>query len=187
MAEKKKARSASKAKSLDYIDYAKGIGILLVMLGHVNLVVPDSNHIAHYFVRLIYSFHMPLFFVITGFLLGYKDSISKKDTVPALKAGRLFMHIMVPYYLYSVLFILVYYYRYGNEDDHITGMITATWTTMGNAPLWFLSTLFFARLLFHFLNYKLKLDTRVILLISSWQMLLINLREHGEHLETVEK
>lgn len=166
MAEKKNAgdmsRSAAKRQSLDHVDYAKAIGILLVVLGHVNLVIPKSDHTFYSLVRIIYSFHMPLFFVITGFLLGYKDSISKKDAVPALKAGRLFVRLMVPYFIYSAIYILVSYYRYGNADDHIGAMITATWTTMGNAPLWFLATLFFARLVFHFLRYKLRLDARVI-------------------------
>lgn len=176
MSEKKKVRnnnrSAVKRSSLDYVDYAKGFGILLVMLGHVNLVVPKSNHLAHYFVQLIYSFHMPLFFVITGFLLGYKDSTLPKGTVPALKVGKLFLRLMVPYYIYSVVYILIGIYRYGYTDEYLTDMITAVWTTMGSAPLWFLSTLFFARLLFHFLKYKLKLDTRAILLGALYASLL---------------
>ncbi|SFB72346.1 acyltransferase family protein [Ruminococcus albus] len=172
MAEKKKVRNIIRSVPLDYVDYAKGFGILLVMLGHVNLVVPKSNHLAHYFVQLIYSFHMPLFFVITGFLLGYKDSFLKKDTAPALKAGRLFVRLMIPYYIYSVIYILIGNYRYGYTDEYLSDMITAVWTTMGSAPLWFLSTLFFARLLFHFLKYKLKLDTRAILLGALYASLL---------------
>lgn len=43
---------------IDYIDIAKGIGILLVLWGH--LYVCDYVHSA------IYLFHMPLFFFISG-------------------------------------------------------------------------------------------------------------------------
>ncbi len=46
-------------KRLNYIDVAKGIGMLLVVIGHC------SNTIAN---QYIYSFHMPLFFIITGIL-----------------------------------------------------------------------------------------------------------------------
>jgi fucose 4-O-acetylase-like acetyltransferase len=43
------------------IDFIKSIGILLVVLGHINSP----------FGKFIYSFHMPLFFIISGaFILG---------------------------------------------------------------------------------------------------------------------
>ena len=41
-----------------YLDIAKGIGILLVVLGHLNLEFVFKN--------IIYSFHMPLFFYLGG-------------------------------------------------------------------------------------------------------------------------
>lgn len=47
-------------KRLDYIDYTKGFGILLVILGHI---YDTSNPIKIW----LYSFHMPLFFIISGF------------------------------------------------------------------------------------------------------------------------
>ncbi|MRX11107.1 acyltransferase family protein [Pseudoduganella sp. FT25W] len=47
------------------IDIAKGIGILLVALGH-NWVISRANGLAY---RMIYSFHMPLFFLLAGVFL----------------------------------------------------------------------------------------------------------------------
>ena len=44
-------------KRLDYLDIAKGIGILLVVLGHIY----GNNNVFHVW---IYSFHMPLFYFI---------------------------------------------------------------------------------------------------------------------------
>lgn len=44
----------------EYIDIAKGIGILLVVWAHILLV-----GVSH---RVIYAFHMPLFFMISGML-----------------------------------------------------------------------------------------------------------------------
>ena len=48
-------------KRVLYIDIAKGIGILLVVLAHNDL---SGYH--PYLHRLIYAFHMPLFFFLSG-------------------------------------------------------------------------------------------------------------------------
>ena len=154
---------AESQKRLDFIDYVKALGILLVILGHTNLVVENDNRIAVYFFKVIYSFHMPLFFVVTGLLMGYKDAKLKADSSPPLKAGKLFMRLMVPYYLYSAVYMLVEYFFYGHDAKRLQDMLTATLTTCGNAPLWFLATMFFARLLFHLLKYTIKADIKTIL------------------------
>lgn len=52
-----------------YIDVAKGIGIILVVLGHC-LAYGCQNQ----FFRFIYSFHMPLFFFLSGYVFRSKDS-----------------------------------------------------------------------------------------------------------------
>lgn len=63
---------------LYWIDFAKTIGLLLMILGHGNMVNDE-------FRCYIYSFHMPLFFIISGLLTrtpngGVKLSqVSKKN------------------------------------------------------------------------------------------------------------
>jgi fucose 4-O-acetylase-like acetyltransferase len=47
---------------VEYIDIARGIGILLVALAHA-----DVSLFSPYLHRLIYSFHMPLFFFLSGY------------------------------------------------------------------------------------------------------------------------
>ena len=44
------------------IDYARGIAILLILIGHT---IGMSN----FETKLIYSFHVPLFFIISGMLI----------------------------------------------------------------------------------------------------------------------
>ena len=46
------------AQRLDWLDMAKGIGMILVVYGH-------SYGPSNYYV---YLFHMPLFFILSGFL-----------------------------------------------------------------------------------------------------------------------
>ncbi|MBQ7203696.1 MAG: acyltransferase family protein [Eubacterium sp.] len=62
-----------KIKRYDFIDSSKGIGILLVILGHlISLSSPLELS--------IYSFHMPFFFIVSG-LFARVDGISFIDYV----------------------------------------------------------------------------------------------------------
>lgn len=49
----------TKPKHLNWIDYIKGIGIILVVIGH-------TTDIGDTWRVWIYTFHMPLFFCISG-------------------------------------------------------------------------------------------------------------------------
>ena len=48
-------------KRFDYIDVAKVIGIILVTYAHIK----EKGHD----IALIYSFHLPLFFIVAGITL----------------------------------------------------------------------------------------------------------------------
>lgn len=69
--ERKLRGNSTTIERINYIDIAKGIGILLVVLGHgysnINPVYCWIN-----------SFHMPLFFILTGVLFSIK---SEKELV----------------------------------------------------------------------------------------------------------
>ena len=60
-----------------WIDCIKGIGIFLVVLGHIY----KDNYIGLW----IYSFHMPLFFMLSGYLM-YAKSVDWK----CVGGGKLF-------------------------------------------------------------------------------------------------
>lgn len=58
-------------KHYDWVDYAKGIGIILVVYGHVargvfNAGMMSDEHLFRLVDSIIYSFHMPLFFFLAG-------------------------------------------------------------------------------------------------------------------------
>ena len=75
-------------KRIAYIDVAKGIGILLMILGHTMTSGWGKD--------VIYSFHMPLFFIIGGYLYKEKSvSLSLKNhfrrlVIPYVFAFRIF-------------------------------------------------------------------------------------------------
>lgn len=79
------------------LDITKGIGILLVIIGHCGSI--PYMPIRH----LIFTFHMPLFFLVSGYL--YKA----KNTKEALKKD--FCNLMIPY-LITCLAIILYYFLY---------------------------------------------------------------------------
>ncbi len=76
------------SKRIDWIDIAKGIAILLVIVGHT---VDNPSDVRH----LIFSFHMPLFFILAGFTFKSKPW---KDLL-ATSATRL----LVPYLMVSLI------------------------------------------------------------------------------------
>lgn len=64
---------------LEYLDAAKGLGILLVILGHIYAWNPNINR--KILVTWIYSFHMPLFFIVSGMLIKYKNYCNIKEFI----------------------------------------------------------------------------------------------------------
>lgn len=73
----------------DYIDIAKGLGILTVVWAHIMLV--GWSH------RIIYAFHMPLFFFISGMLFKRDKYTSFVDFLKK-RSKRL----LVPYFIYAI-------------------------------------------------------------------------------------
>ena len=65
-------------RRLTYLDMAKGIGIFLVILGHIEYIREDT-------LKWISSFHMPLFFVIGG-ILAYEKREEGRPLFSALAA-----------------------------------------------------------------------------------------------------
>ncbi|WP_142910595.1 acyltransferase family protein, partial [Klebsiella pneumoniae] len=58
----------------EWVDYAKGFGIVLVVYGHISRGLYNSGIISdtkwfHFIDSLIYSFHMPLFFFLSRLFL----------------------------------------------------------------------------------------------------------------------
>ena len=82
---------------LDWVDYAKGIGIILVVYGHVLIGIYNSKiDIPHSFYdycqKFIYSFHMPLFFFLAGLFYEQKELTTFKNFLFKKELGWIFFH-----------------------------------------------------------------------------------------------
>ena len=82
-------------KRINYTDIAKGIGIILVIFGHTLRGVPGL-------VNFIYSFHVPLFFVISGFF--YSPSKNDNTKLFILKKVKTLLIPFFSFYLLSYLY-----------------------------------------------------------------------------------
>lgn len=115
-----------------WIDALKVFAILLVVLGHVptkNAVVSGS----------LYAFHMPLFFILSGYLARKQNSIKEA-------LHKSWIQLMVPYILYVIIGIIIdriinnYYEIF--IDEILLGMPSG-----GVSPIWFVFVLFFIKIL----------------------------------------
>lgn len=105
---------------IEWLDSLKGFAIFLVVVGHVVLgylragTFPEYQWSLQLTHDLIYSFHMPLFFLISGFL--YKLTWSKKNTGILINIINKFLNLIPMYLLFSVVFWISKYYAslYGN-------------------------------------------------------------------------
>ena len=91
-------------KNIVWIDIAKFIGIFLVVFGHVmqTFNLGTISFFKHLW-QFIYLFHMPLFFIITGYL--YKSK-SKSDNYKKILWG-----LLIPYLIYQFVYLP---FRIGN-------------------------------------------------------------------------
>ena len=81
---------------INYIDTLRGFAIILVVLGHL---LERNGYTESALYNTIYSFHMPLFFCISGFVTEYSCKLNHssrlKDFLYYLL--RKFHSIMIPY------------------------------------------------------------------------------------------
>lgn len=130
---------------LNWMDLLKGIGICLVIIGHCHyLFLPIKKY--------IYGFHMPLFFIINGYLFNQNYSFS---TFLVKKTKR----YLIPYFVLCFInFFIVFCISIITKDiftlkKYLFGIFYSIGKTeyMPNcSPLWFLTALFFTSLIFYF-------------------------------------
>ncbi len=68
-------------KRIDWVDCAKGIAIILVLIGHTVTFDTESQRLAR---GIIFSFHMPLFFILSSLTFKFSESSqkNKKGVLP---------------------------------------------------------------------------------------------------------
>ena len=130
----------SKTKErIDWIDYAKALGVFLVIMGH--------TYKGYSFIGWIYSFHMPLFFFLSGTTLKIEQISCKEFLKKRVKS------LLIPYILYSIVYIMLEVIKSGlngNMDETIKYFLRDAFWIRGQQAtigLWFLPLLFLVEVL----------------------------------------
>ena len=142
----------------NWVDYAKAIGIILVVYGHVargifNAGIEIPEHLYRLTDSVVYSFHMPLFFFLSG--LFFYQSFCKRGGV-GLTMNKIDT-IIYPYVIWSILqgLVEVFLSGYTNGSVELTSVFSL-WEP--RAQFWFLYALFFvfvvSCIIFYFLSEK---------------------------------
>lgn len=125
---------------VEYIDNTKGVLIFLVILGHC---LNGEN----YLKNIIYSFHMPAFFIVSGILLNYSSAVRKSFAGFLLSRIR---QLVIPYIIFEFLGYIVQCFTRGFYEN-INGFIFRTITFQVHTDVdWFLIALLFGEILFYF-------------------------------------
>ncbi|HJB74946.1 MAG TPA: acyltransferase family protein [Candidatus Eubacterium faecale] len=142
------------AKRVRWIDYAKGIAIILVLVAH-------ALSGANWFNIWAYSFHLPVFFILSGLLLSYR-----KMAQPFGKLLKKYLKsLILPYYLIAFAVLLVELAKDLIQKDFSRQnalSLLSEWAFMiGIKADWFLPCLFFA-ILINLLVFKLFRGNKIL-------------------------
>ncbi len=124
---------------IDWIDYAKALGVFLVIMGH--------TYKGYSVIGWIYSFHMPLFFFLSGITLKIEQISCKEFLKKRVKS------LLVPYALYSAVYIILEVFKgifNGNIGEIIKYFLRDAFWIRGQQAtigLWFLPLLFLVEVL----------------------------------------
>lgn len=142
------------------LDAMKGIGILLVLIGHIS----HNKGLNTW----IYSFHMPLFFFISGIIYCISNKVDSKNYFT-----KKFKSLMIPYFTFSFMTFVYWFLIERHIRDTTVSAIHQFYQifiSQGgdrnheyNVVLWFLPCLFVMEILFDYLNKNLRNKKHVVL------------------------
>lgn len=114
------------AKRVQWLDVAKGITIILMVLGHTSIPERLSN--------FIFAFHMPLFFIASGLCTNWA-----KDNYGTFVLKKL-RTLGIPFLVYSIAVVLIAWLADYREIEW-RGVLVKGWE---GYALWFVPVLFFS-------------------------------------------
>lgn len=138
-------------KRIEWVDIAKGIGIILVVLGHcLNIDTPVFH--------IIFMFHMPLFFILGGYVFNNKKRF---QVFMCKKIQTLVIPFFCFYLMGLVVTLIIPEWRDGLSKE---GIIKDLWladpNAIHNSSIWFLICLFWVQMLFWIIS-KMRWITQI--------------------------
>lgn len=143
-------------KRIDFIDLAKGVCILLVVIGHCGCAIslPGTQNM-----------RMPLYFILSGLFFkdygGFKQFLFKKT-------NRILIPFLFFYLIGYVVFYIIYLFAPDVLKTEANGIFDVfTQRQYFNGPIWFLICLFWSNLFFCMISLSVKREwVRFIIVMS---------------------
>lgn len=123
-------------KRLLWADSLKGLLIVLVVLGHAIQETLKAGCFENHVWNYIYSFHMPAFMAVSGFLNYRMGGITNRLSM----IYRRFRQLMVPFFCWALINVLMY------PPYHINNFVNIVLYPDGS--FWFLWVLFFISVIY---------------------------------------
>ena len=153
------------------MDIARIYGVALVFYGHIiESYMKAGSPVAAVHYKFVYSFHMPLFFILSGYIA--KEQLATTEFSLYLKqkvASRL-----VPYLFLSLLLIIPTFWTTGftvgleipTVDGYVKGIAATVLAGFPyfNIPTWFLICLFVVEMMHYFTSRFLTSHSRLVLI-----------------------
>ena len=118
---------------ISWIDTAKGLGVFFVVLGH--LWYGSSNNEIN---QLIYSFHVPFFWILSGYIANYNHKQKLKECY------KKFIRLIIPAIFFIVISLPIYLKDV--QDQQLAEKLRTIFYVDGiiafNLPVWYLVVLF---------------------------------------------
>lgn len=128
---------------LEWLDIAKGIGILLVVLSHCLNIGEEA-------FQLIFTFHMPMFFALSGYVFNENEPF---NILVKKKAKTLLLPFALFFLLGLIVTLVIPEWKVGFT---LSGLKQDLWlanpNSVHNSSIWYLVCLFFVVLLFHVIS-----------------------------------
>lgn len=130
-----------------WVDRIKLIACILVLMGHFisGLILSnilENNYFWDWFGKTIYYFHVPLFFICSGFLYQQKSKVSNLDDWKNNIVKKL-INLGIPYLIFSVATIILKIMASDSVNNKISEGFFEILFLNPIAPYWFLYVLFF--------------------------------------------
>jgi len=147
-------------KRIEWIDALKGFAIFCVTLGHLNMWSPIE--------KWIYSFHMFLFFFLSGFLFS-----ARKPTKEILKTRV--KRLLLPFMAWNIISSLIGFFCIDKSfSNFVEELFVLNGNLTWNAPIWFLLVLFLAEtivVLLKLYKHKWLIITTIIICLGLWVLI----------------
>lgn len=166
-------------------DVVKGFAILLVVLGHsINYgngadYLRSESFYDNYLFKVIYSFHMPIFMLVSGYLF-YYSVLRKSSSMIILSRIRM---LLIPVVSFAVIYKCLVFMSVLKGEMSLQSFTYDFFTTIFlGYHLWFLWSVFLNSI-FVLMVYKLNFPSYTYILIWICSLLL---RTYGEFLSGME-